>query len=79
LDTFGRAPKNVTDAYIIWALTSNGEQIEDMDKQIAFLVKQADQYIDDNNIDTYYLGLIANILYNVNQTADARKYADLVA
>jgi len=23
LDSFGRAPKNVTDAYILWALTSS--------------------------------------------------------
>lgn len=39
LDSFGRAPKNVTDAYIIWALTSgNTDNIGNLDTQINYLV-----------------------------------------
>lgn len=35
--------------------------------------------IDNQDIDTYFLSLVAGILYNVNKTEEARKFADIVA
>lgn len=32
LDSFGRAPQNITNAYIVWSLTSTGET--DVEKEI---------------------------------------------
>lgn len=43
LDSFGRAPQNITDAYIIWALTSAGET--DVDDEITTLKQLADNAI----------------------------------
>jgi hypothetical protein len=37
LDSFGRAPKTTTDAYIVWALTSTGSK--DLDLEINTLFK----------------------------------------
>jgi len=46
LDSFGRAPYNTTNAYIVWALTSSGNT--DVDKQITSLISGADQMIQEN-------------------------------
>lgn len=35
LDSFGRAPLNITDAYIVWSLTSSG--ITDLEEEINLL------------------------------------------
>jgi hypothetical protein len=40
LDSFGRAPDNITDAYIVWALTSAGNT--DVDTEISSLKDNAD-------------------------------------
>lgn len=62
LDTFGRAPENITNAYIVWALTESEEQAgpkDDLEKEIDALVKQAQ-----DSKDPYFLGLVANVLLN---------------
>jgi hypothetical protein len=76
LDSFGRAPLNTTNAYILWALTS--ANVSGLDKEIDYLKKQADISIQSNVIDTYYLSLVAATLYNVGRSDDARTYADVV-
>lgn len=78
LDSFGKAPYNTTNAYIVWALTSSGNT--DVDKQINSLVSTADKMLEGNGkIDTYFLSLVSASLYNLNRTDEAEKYADEVA
>jgi len=69
LDSFGRAPPNTTDAYIVWALTSSG--VTDLDAEINNLIEVADQ-----SDDPYIIGLLAASLYNLGRDADAQTYAD---
>jgi tetratricopeptide (TPR) repeat protein len=61
LDSFGRAPEAITNAYIVWALTESDpddkENMVDLAKQLDALKKQAK----DNN-DPYFLALVANAL-----------------
>ena len=40
LDTFGRAPQNVTDAYIVWSLLSSGAEV-DLTSSLNSLIVQA--------------------------------------
>jgi hypothetical protein len=65
LDTFGRAPENVTNAYIVWALTESGND-EDITKELSALHEQAK-----SSKDPYFLSLVANSLINRAKTADA--------
>ena len=74
LDSFGRAPSNITAAYIIWTLTSAGET--NVTTEITAMKALADASIANNSVDAYLLGLLASSLYNLNRTAEARVYAD---
>jgi hypothetical protein len=65
LDTFGRAPDDITNAYIIWALTEGGKD-DDVSVELSALRKQAE-----SSKDPYFLSLVANSLINRDQTADA--------
>jgi hypothetical protein len=65
LDTFGRAPDNVTNAYIVWALTEGGQD-DDVTTELNALGKQAG-----DSKDPYFLALVANSLINRARTADA--------
>jgi hypothetical protein len=58
LDTFGRAPDNITNAYIVWALTESGKD-DELTKEIDALKAQAK-----TSKDPYFLALVANILIN---------------
>jgi len=69
LDTFGRAPQDTSDAYIVWALTSAGET--DLEKEIEHLKEVAD-----SSTDPYIIGLLAASLYNLGRDAEAKKYSD---
>jgi hypothetical protein len=55
LDSFGRAPDDITNAYILWALLEAGQQ--GLDKEIAALKARAQ-----NTKDSYLLALGANVL-----------------
>src|SRR5438309_5165172 len=61
IDTFGRAPDNITNAYIIWALTESGQD-DDIAKELAALATQ-----DRDSQDPYFLALVANSLANRNK------------
>jgi hypothetical protein len=58
LDTFGRAPDNITNAYIVWALTESGGE-DDVIKELTALAEQAK-----TSKDPYFLALVANSLLN---------------
>jgi uncharacterized protein YfaS (alpha-2-macroglobulin family) len=58
LDTFGRAPENITNAYIVWALTESGNE-DDVTKELDVLADQAK-----GSKDAYFLALVAHSLLN---------------
>jgi hypothetical protein len=58
LDSFGRAPDNVTNAYIVWALTESGKE-DDVEKELSALSAQAK-----DSKDPYFLSLVATSLIN---------------
>jgi hypothetical protein len=63
LDTFGAAPADITNAYIVWALTEGGKD-DDIGKELEALTKQAEA-----SRDPYFLSLVANSLINRGMTA----------
>src|SRR5262249_14115052 len=64
LDTFGRAPEDVTNAYIVWALTESSKD-DDVTKELDRLHEQAKA-----SKDPYFLSLVANSLLNRNRADD---------
>ena len=64
LDTFGRAPADVTNAYIIWALPKSGK--DDVAKELNLLASEAKE-----SIDPYFLALVANCLLNRDRADEA--------
>jgi hypothetical protein len=62
---FGSAPDHVLNAYIVWALTESSKD-DDVDKELAALVKQAETVK-----DPYFLALVANSLLNRDKTKEA--------
>ncbi len=58
LDTFGRAPEDVTNAYVVWALTEAGGK-DDLDAELRALEDRAK-----TSKDPYFLALVANSLLN---------------
>jgi hypothetical protein len=67
LDTFGRAPETITNAYIVWALTeADRNAAKDLVKEINALIAQAK-----TSKDPYFLALVANALLNSDRKDDA--------
>ncbi|HJT78560.1 MAG TPA: alpha-2-macroglobulin family protein, partial [Gemmataceae bacterium] len=58
LDSFGRAPQDITNAYIVWALTESGKE-DDVSRELNALAEQAK-----TSKDAYFLALVANSLLN---------------
>lgn len=75
LDSFGRAPEQITNAYIVWALSESGEQ-DDLSVELKVLTEQASR-----SVDPYLLSLVANTLINRAKTEEGvtllRKIAGL--
>jgi alpha-2-macroglobulin-like protein len=65
IDTFGRAPEETTNAYIVWALTESGPD-DDVSKELSSLHEQAKK-----SQDAYFLALVANSLLNRGRNDDA--------
>src|SRR3954453_9955316 len=65
LDTFGRAPDQITNAYIVWALTESGKE-DDVTRELDALHEQAK-----TSKDPYFISLVANSLLNRDRSADA--------
>lgn len=76
LDSFGRAPQRLTDAYILWAMTEAGET--DVHKEVEALKKALK-----DSTDPYELALLCLVLYNTNAADEAvaisRSLADKLA
>src|SRR5262249_35200950 len=65
LDSFGHAPEDITNAYIVWALTESGKE-DDVVKELDALSEQAKA-----SQDPYFLALVANSLLNRDRNAEA--------
>lgn len=65
LDSFGRAPDDITNAYILWAMTEGGSK-EDLTNEFEALAKSVDQ-----SRDSYLHALAANAFLNVGRTEKA--------
>jgi uncharacterized protein YfaS (alpha-2-macroglobulin family) len=72
LDSFGRAPADTTNAYIVWALIEAGEK--GLDKEIA-AVKSSAIHMQ----DSYIVALAANILHASGDRTGARELMDKLA
>jgi hypothetical protein len=67
LDTFGRAPENITNAYIVWAITESGAD-DKLETELAALYEQALV-----SKDPYFLALVGNSLLNRGKAEEAMK------
>lgn len=67
LDTFGRAPAEITDAYIVWSITEAGKD-EDVSLELKTLKEKAS-----GSTDPYFLALVANSLINRGDADGANK------
>src|SRR5437667_11366503 len=72
LDSFGRAPVDTTNAYIVWALIESGEK--GLNKEIASVKGSAG-----STEDSYIVALGANILHATGDQAGARQFMDKLA
>jgi uncharacterized protein YfaS (alpha-2-macroglobulin family) len=72
IDSFGRAPQSITNAYIVWAL-SEGSATDDVTRELDALLEQAK-----TSTDAYFLSLVAIGLSNRGPEAEKilRKVAD---
>lgn len=72
LDSFGRASKEITVAYILWTMTSSNKfNPNKVPKQISKLKEMAAK-----SQDPYVLGLAAGTFYNIKENGLATRYAD---
>jgi hypothetical protein len=65
IDSFGRAPDDITNAYIVWSITESGKD-DDVTTELEALGGQAK-----TSKDPYFLALVANSLINRAKTAEA--------
>jgi hypothetical protein len=72
LDSFGGAPSDTTNAYIVWALGESGEK--GLEKEIASIKTLAN-----SSQDSYIVALAANILAANSDPATARQLMDKLA
>lgn len=70
LDSFGRAPQNITNAYIVWALTSTGEV--GLEQELDSLVIQVKE---NTTQDPYFVSLVAASLFNVGRNEEGYELA----
>jgi len=73
LDSFGAAPDDITNAYIVWSLTYAGLR-DGLDQQIQYLNDLAGK-----TDDPYLLALVAGTLYNIGETQNAHKIATRIS
>jgi len=74
IDTFGYAPADTTNAYIVWALLESGENAPGMAKEITAVKTSAK-----STQDSYIVALAANILHETGDPAGARELMDKLA
>jgi hypothetical protein len=69
LDSFGRAPADTTNAYIVWALAESGSK--NLEREVAAVKASAN-----STSDSYIVALAANILHIAGDRAGARQLMD---
>jgi hypothetical protein len=72
LDSFGGAPADTTNAYIVWALIQSGEK--GLNKEVASVKASAN-----STQDSYIVALAANVLHATGDQAGARQLMDKLA
>jgi A-macroglobulin TED domain/Carboxypeptidase regulatory-like domain/Alpha-2-macroglobulin family/MG2 domain len=72
LDTFGGAPADTTNAYIVWALIESGEK--GLNKEVATVKASAN-----STQDSYIIALGANVLHATGDLAGARQLMEKLA
>jgi hypothetical protein len=79
VDTFGRAPKHTTDAYIVWALVEsdpdNAEKL-DLAREIVAIKAEALKEDSSGGKDAYFVALTANVLLQRGDRETALKLLD---
>ncbi len=70
LDSFGRAPQPITDAYIVWTLLESGTDPATLSKEIAAVKENAMKAT-----DSYQIALGANVLYLAKDLPAANQLA----
>ncbi len=70
LDSFGRAPQPITDAYIVWTLLESGTDPATLTKEIAAVKESAMKAT-----DSYQIALGANVLYLAKDLPAANQLA----
>lgn len=65
LDSFGGAPQNITNAYIVWSLTESGYS-KLLDKEVEALFQESK-----TSKDPYFNGLVAAALHNAGRRGEA--------
>ena len=73
LDSFGRAPRDTTNAYILWALLESGESPERLAREIQQVAETAREAKDD-----YQKALAANILFLAKRQPEAKEFAQML-
>jgi hypothetical protein len=73
LDSFGRAPQHITDAYIVWALTEAGTP-DNLDAELNALNDRAR-----TSKDPYFLALVGNSLVGRHRTEDGLRVLKALA
>eukprot|EP01029_Cantina_marsupialis_P002482 TRINITY_DN1230_c0_g1_i2.p1 TRINITY_DN1230_c0_g1~~TRINITY_DN1230_c0_g1_i2.p1 ORF type:complete len:1509 (-),score=581.75 TRINITY_DN1230_c0_g1_i2:188-4714(-) len=77
LDSFGRAPSHITNAYILYALTGkNGDKQIDFEKEIEYLLKLAGG---SKSKDPYFIALISMIMFQRGDMEKALMFARSLA
>ena len=76
LDSFGGAPQDITNAYIVWALTEAKQEglTEKISQEIDHVVAKAGE-----TEDPYIIALAAARAYNAGREGDAKKLMELLA
>jgi hypothetical protein len=72
LDTFGRAPDHITDAYIVWALLESGVK-EDLGPQLDALQRRIDKDAQAQKDDPYFIALVSLSLQHAGRKDAALK------
>jgi anti-sigma factor RsiW len=73
LDTFGRAPQHITNAYIVWALTENSKE-DNLSAELNALAAEARK-----SDDPYFVSLVALGLTNRSRSGEAEDLLRAVA
>jgi hypothetical protein len=73
LDSFGSAPQNITDAYILWALTEAGDK-SGLEAELDALRRSTE-----SAEDPYLLALAANVMLNIRDKEAAQRLVGRLA